>query len=161
MNGAVIRFGDVRRVPYRWLELLQYPDAAVFVTEGGKDADNVAKLGHCATTVAHGKWTEDCVKALADRHIIIIEDNDAVGRKKAREAAELLHSVAASVRIVSLPGLAEKEDVSDWLELSRLNTVDKLIEISFNTPLWQCSEKVCFSNLLVSREFSSHDLLLF
>ncbi len=42
-----------RRVLYRLPELLQYPDATVFVCEGKKDADRVASLGHCATTVFH------------------------------------------------------------------------------------------------------------
>jgi hypothetical protein len=135
-GGFIWGLDGVRRVLYRLPELLKYQDATVFVTEGEKDADRVASLGHCATTVAHGTWTNDCVKVLAGRHIIILEDNDAAGRKKAREIAELLYGVAASVRIVSLPGLAEKEDVSDWLDASRLNTIDKLIEISFNVPVW-------------------------
>ena len=47
---------------YRWPELLAHPDATVFVCEGEKDADRVASLGHCATTVASGKWTQECIK---------------------------------------------------------------------------------------------------
>jgi hypothetical protein len=39
----------------------------VFVCEGEKDADRVASLGLCATTVASGEWTSDCIKALAGR----------------------------------------------------------------------------------------------
>jgi AAA domain/Toprim-like len=135
-GGWILKLDGVRRVLYRLPELLKYPDGTVFVCEGEKDVDRVAALGHCATTVAHGTWTDDCVKALAGRHIIVLEDNDKAGRKKAREAAELLHGVAADVRVVSLPGLAEKEDVSDWLDASRLNTVDELLKISFDTPLW-------------------------
>ena len=42
------------RVLYRLPELLKYPDAGVFVCEGEKDADRVASLDHCATTVACG-----------------------------------------------------------------------------------------------------------
>ena len=48
-GGWINSLGDVKRVPYRWLELLQYPDATVFVTEGEKDSDRIASLGHCAT----------------------------------------------------------------------------------------------------------------
>jgi hypothetical protein len=112
------------------------PDATAFICEGEKDADRVASLNHCATTVAHGEWTNDCVQALAGRDVIVLQDNDAAGRKKALKAATVLHGVTKTVRIVSLPGLAEGEDVSDWLDLSRWNTIDKLIELCFSTPPW-------------------------
>ena len=76
------------------------------------------------------------MQALAGRDVILLQDNDAAGRKKALKAATVLHGVTKTVRIVSLPGLAEGEDVSDWLDLSRWNTIDKLIELSFSTPPW-------------------------
>jgi hypothetical protein len=34
-----------RTVPYRWPELVKYPDATVFICEREKDADRVATLG--------------------------------------------------------------------------------------------------------------------
>ena len=43
-------------------------------------------------------------------------DNDDVGRKHANSVARHLHGIAASVKILALPGLPEKGDVSDWLE---------------------------------------------
>jgi DNA primase len=86
-----------------------------------KDADRIAALNLCATTVAAGKWTEDCIKALAGRDIIILEDNDDAGRKKALEAATALHGVANNIRIVSLPGLPDKGDVSDRIRTTPRN----------------------------------------
>jgi hypothetical protein len=56
-NGGWTWNACKRRVLYRWSELAEFPDATVFVTEGEKDADRVASLGHCSTTVACGKWT--------------------------------------------------------------------------------------------------------
>jgi DNA primase len=88
--------------------LLKWPDATVFVCEGEKDADNIAGLGQCATTVAGGKWTEDCVQALAGRYCIIMQDNDEAGAKKALVAAQALHGTAKTIRIVLLPGLPDK-----------------------------------------------------
>jgi RecA-family ATPase len=124
-----------RRVPYLWSELLEYPDGTVFVTEGEKDADRVAGLGRgCATTVTSGNWTNECVQALAGRDILILEDNDEPGRKKALHAAILLHRVAKSVRIVRFPGLAEGGDVSDWLDAG--HDADELVKVCFDTPLW-------------------------
>lgn len=105
------------------------------VTEGEKDVDNVAALGICATTVASGKWTDDCVKALAGRDCWILEDNDDTGRKKALEAAKLLHPVANRVKIIRLPGLAEGEDISDWLDAD--HTRQDLEDVCYSTPDWE------------------------
>jgi DNA primase len=66
--------------------------------------------------VASGKWTDSCVRALAGRDIIVLQDNDGAGEKKALEAAQALHSVAKTIRIVLLPGLKPGGDVSDWLD---------------------------------------------
>ena len=130
-NGGWIWNAGERRVLYRLLELLQYPHATVFVTEGEKDADRVASLGHCATTVACGKWTDDCVKTLAGRDVVILEDNDEAGRKKALEAATALHATAKTIRIVRLPNLPDKGDVSDWLDADQRNA-EKLAQVCFD-----------------------------
>ena len=120
-NGNWIWKLDDRRVLYRLPELLKYPDATVFITEGEKDCDNVAALGHCATCVAAGKWTDECVEALAGRDVVILEDNDDAGRAKARDAAQALQGTAKTIRVVSLPGLPDKGDVTDWLDANPNN----------------------------------------
>jgi RecA-family ATPase len=135
-NGKWIWKLDDQRVVYRWPDLLKYPDATVFVCEGEKDADRVAELNLCSTTVAAGKWTDDCIKALAGRDVIIFEDNDDAGRKKAREAATVLLGTANSIRIVSLPGLPDKGDVSDWLDADP-NRAKKFVDVCFDVPLWE------------------------
>jgi len=61
-NGGWVYQGARERVLYRWPELIAYPDATVFVCEGEKDANNIAALNLCATTVASGKWTDDCAR---------------------------------------------------------------------------------------------------
>ena len=137
-NGGWIWKQGERRVLYRLPEILKYPDGTVFVTEGEKDADRVASLGHCATTVAHGKWTDECVNALAGRDVVIFEDNDDAGREKALKAAQLLHGNAKTVRVVRLPGLSEGGDVSDWLDAG--HNGDDLVEKAFDTPLWNPAE---------------------
>jgi hypothetical protein len=134
-NGGWIWQGSERRVLYRWPDLLKYPDATVFVCEGEKDADRVASLDHCATTVASGEWTIDCIKALAGRNCLILEDNDDRGQEKAREAATALYGTAKTIRIVRLPDLPDKGDVSNWLDADP-RRADKLVDISFNAPPW-------------------------
>jgi hypothetical protein len=135
-NGDWIwNIDGVGRVLYRLPELLKYPDACVFVCEGEKDADRVASLDHCATAVACGKWTDDCVAALAGRDVLILEDNDETGRNKALEAAQALHGATKTLRIVRLPNLSDKGDVSDWLDADARNA-SKFANFCFDAPLW-------------------------
>jgi hypothetical protein len=137
-NGGWIDETGERRVLYRWLDLRKYPDATAFVTEGEKDADRIASLEQCGTTVAFGDWDEVDVAALKGRDCLILEDNDAPGREKAIKAATKLYGTAATVRIVRLPDLPDKGDISDWLNADpRNNTVDRLIELCFDAPVWE------------------------
>ena len=89
----------------------------------------------CATTVASGNWTEDCVKQLAGRDVIVLEDNDDVGRGKHGDLAALLHGTAKAIRVVSLPDLAHHGDVSDWLDADPRHAA-KLADVCFSVPEW-------------------------
>ena len=89
-------------------ELLQYPDATVFICEGEKDADRVASLGHCATTVAGGKWTDDCVKLSP---AATASSSRTTTRRAARRPTRPRSRCTASRRpsaSCGLPGLPEK-----------------------------------------------------
>jgi 5S rRNA maturation endonuclease (ribonuclease M5) len=130
-----------QRLFYRLPELLQYPDAEVYVCEGEKDADRLASLELCATTVASGSWKVD-TSPLQGRDVIILEDADTPGVEKARKAADALCSVAETIRIVRLPGheyTAPKggKDVSDWLDEDVSRGRDKLADVCLAAPLWE------------------------
>ncbi|MGA8693680.1 MAG: hypothetical protein WB689_07500, partial [Xanthobacteraceae bacterium] len=112
-GGWIWNLDGVRRVPYRLSEVLQYPDATVFFCEGEKDADRVASLGHCATTVASGKWSDDCVKALAGRDIIILQDNDDAGAKKALAAARAVGVDAKTGEAIFAPHILWEDNHVD------------------------------------------------
>jgi hypothetical protein len=138
-NDGWIYQGSDRRVVYRWPDLIAYPDATVFLCEGEKDTDNVRALELIATTVASGKWTQDCIDPLTGRDCWVIQDVDinGAGDKKARNTANRLHGVAKSIKIVRLPGLTGNpgnKDVSDWLEQG--HSKDELIEVCASTPDW-------------------------
>ncbi|MGH1571879.1 hypothetical protein ACRAWG_15785 [Methylobacterium sp. P31] len=94
-------------VLYRGDDLDKVGHTTVFVCEGEKDADNLAAHDMVAVSADNGSWTEDMIRKLAGFDCLILEDNDATGRQKAEKAAAALHGVAASVRVVRLPGLAE------------------------------------------------------
>lgn len=121
-----------RRVLYRLPAIIEAVarERAVYIVEGEKDADRLASIGLDATTNQGGAatpWLDDYSTALRGADVVIIPDNDEPGRTHARKVALALHGVAKSVRIVSLPGLPEKGDVSDWLDGGR--TRDDLVAL--------------------------------
>jgi hypothetical protein len=132
-------FDDISRVPYRLPELLKFPDAPIFVCEGEKDTNRVASLdlNPCATTVAGQKWTPEIAAALKGRDVFILADNDDPGRESALKGAFMLHGQAASIRIVNLPGLPEKGDVSDWLNADPKRSTADLVAECLKAPLWE------------------------
>jgi 5S rRNA maturation endonuclease (ribonuclease M5) len=128
----------VTPVLYRLPQLLESGSAApVFIVEGEKDADRLIGNGFVATTNPMGakKWQDSFNKALIGRHVVILADNDDVGETHAQMVAESLSSVAASVKVVHLDGLAEHGDVSDWLDVG--HTPDELQIVVAQTPLWE------------------------
>ncbi len=135
-NGSWIwNLDGVRRVPYRLAELVKADrKQLVFVVEGEKDCDNLSKLGLVATTNpgGAGKWKSAYNVSLRGRHVVVLPDNDDPGRKHAKQVAASLKGVAAGIKVVELPGLPEKGDVSDWLDAG--GTRDKLLSLVKQTP---------------------------
>lgn len=114
----------VKRVPYNLSAVLQ-ADKVYFV-EGEKCAEAVIKQGCVATTLDSGsnsRWLPEYAKYFEGKQVTIIPDNDKPGIKYAQEIAKNIpHAV-----IKQLPGLAEKEDIFDWLAAGHTMTeVDAL-----------------------------------
>lgn len=107
----------VRQVPYRLSQMLTRPDDLVFIVEGEKDCDALTALDLVATCNAGGanKWPDALNHHFQGRHVVILPDNDDAGRTHASLIAGKLRGIAASVRVLELPGLPPKGDVSDWL----------------------------------------------
>jgi putative DNA primase/helicase len=131
------------KVPYRLPALLAAPlTTQVYITEGEKDADALANLGFVATCNSEGadngkgsKWTHNLNEYFKDRHVCILPDNDHVGRTHAQHVARNLDLIAASVRVVKLPNLPPKGDVSDWLESDP--TGARLVRECSRAALWE------------------------
>ncbi len=126
-GGWVYKVGGVRQVPYRLPELLANADGLVFVVEGEKDVDNLRAAGLLATCNAGGagKWRDHHSEHLRDRDVVVLPDNDGEGRKHAEKVRDSLTGIARLVRVLELPGLAVKGDVSDWLAAG--GTADALV----------------------------------
>jgi hypothetical protein len=90
----------------------------VYVCEGEKAADAARTLGLVATTSAHGAKAAAKTdwQPMAGKEVVILPDKDDAGEGYARDVAKNIKDLAASVRIVKLPGLAEGGDIADWLE---------------------------------------------
>jgi len=118
-DGWIWNLDGVRRVPYRLPELLQSSKQDwVFIAEGEKDADRLYEMGFVATTcpMGAGKWLDEFNRYFEGRLVVIIPDNDEPGKKHAEKIANSLYGIAGEIRIVELPGLPDKGDISDWLD---------------------------------------------
>lgn len=133
-DGWKWNLDGVRRVPYRLPEILAAPpESTVFIVEGEKDVEALRSRGLLATTNSEGagKWRSDFARFFRGRDVIILPDNDAAGRAHARSVVAALAAVA-KVRILELPGLPPKGDVSDWLAAG--NSIEKLHRLADTAP---------------------------
>ena len=90
----------------------------ILIVEGEKCVLAAERLGYTATTNAMGagKWKPHYNEHLQDAHVAILPDNDPPGYKHAEQVETSLQGVAASVRVIELPGLPDKGDISDWID---------------------------------------------
>lgn len=119
-GGWIWNMDGAFRVLYRLPEVLAAKELGetLYVCEGEKDADALAALGLVATTNSGGadQWPESATAALSGCNVVILPDNDKPGRKHAEVIRKALIGKAKKVKILNLPGLPDKGDVSDWLE---------------------------------------------
>ena len=130
-GGWINDLKGVRLVLYRLPEVLSAdPNAALLVVEGEKDADRLWAEGIPATTnpMGAGKWRPEYNEHLRRRHILILPDNDETGRRHASDVARSLHSLASEVRVLGLPDLPGKGDISDWLNVG--GTIQELLTLA-------------------------------
>lgn len=123
-------------LPYRLVDI-KAADTFV-VVEGEKDADNLAALGIVATTLDSGASSHvppTMIEAAKGKHIILMPDNDQPGRQYVDQIGAALEPVAASVMLLELPGLAAKQDISDWLNILG-NTKELLMDLMHSAPKW-------------------------
>lgn len=98
------------------------PQQIVFCLEGEKDCNNTAKLGFFCVSAEDGagaksKWHDSYTKELENKDVILIPDNDGVGRQFVENIAAKITGRAKSVKVLNLldvwQELPEKGDISD------------------------------------------------
>lgn len=106
----------------------------VCLVEGEKDVDNLLIIGVPATTNPMGaeKWRQSYNDFLKGKDVCFLPDNDDVGKIHAEIVATEIKNHVKRIKIVNLPDLQPKGDVSNWLKMGG----DKrtLLEIIKNTP---------------------------
>jgi len=138
-GGWLYGLEGISPVPYRLPEVIEAvrKGEIVFVVEGEKDVDNLRKLGLVATTNHGGakKWKPYYSDYLIGADVVIIPDNDKPGREHAERVAQSLVGKAKSIRMLELPNLPPKGDVSDWLEAG--GTKEELLALAETTAEYE------------------------
>ncbi len=108
----------------------------VFLVEGEKDVRNLLSLKLVATTSPKGagKWHPDYSRYFNQADVVLLPDNDEEGQKHMQQVAESLSGYAKSIKIVPLPLLPPKGDVSDWIDAG--GDKQKLLELVKKAPIW-------------------------
>jgi hypothetical protein len=141
-GGWTWKLDNVRRVPYRLPELLAGMKAGrwIVVVEGEKDVDRLIREGFAATTNAGGatRFLPEFATYFTGAKVAILPDNDGPGRAHGKQVASTLHDVADEVRVVTLPGLKDHGDVSDWLDAG--GSADELKCLILAALTWEPQE---------------------
>ena len=143
-GGFAWGLGDIGPVPYRLPRVKASQFAAV--VEGEKDVLTLEGIGLVATcnNGGAGNFKPELAPHFTGKDVAIFPDNDDPGRKHALLVASLLSPVAKSVKIVELPGLPAKGDVTDFVYGG--GTIDSIRELYRKaqpwTPEWEFSSSL-------------------
>lgn len=128
----------------------------VYVCEGEKAADAAWELGLIATTSPHGANSAASAdwSPLAGKDIVVLPDNDAAGRKYAAtvEACLAKQLPPATVRTILLPGLAEKQDIVDWIA-SRTDATPEMLRSELEEMVAQAEVSTTTQLVAISDTF--------
>lgn len=110
---------DVRKVLYRLPDLKG--QKAILMVEGEKDVEAAWAIGVPATCTPDGagKWLPEYgeqLKAQGVERVAVIPDNDAPGTAHAILVCVGLCAAGIDTRLVTLPGLPDHGDLSDYLQ---------------------------------------------
>lgn len=119
----------------------------VYFAEGEKDCDNLVKWGLTTTTNFDGaskdnqkpKWRKEYNHYFKGAKVIILHDNDGVGKAHAQNIADNLIGIAEYVKCPELTDVEEKEDISDWIQKG--HTKEELLKLVTDTPKLEASDE--------------------
>jgi 5S rRNA maturation endonuclease (ribonuclease M5) len=141
-GGWIYKTQDLKMTLYRLPEVITAKN--IIVCEGEKDCDNLTAALKGATHLAvttcprgAGKWQDQFSLFFAGKQVLILPDNDETGQAHAETVARSAYRYAQGIKIVNLPDLPAKGDVSDFL---KTRTAQDLITIAKGLPWWKPPE---------------------
>ena len=130
--------------------LANYPKGKpIYIVEGEKDADTLVRLKCPAVCTPDGagpgKFRSEYNKWFRDRYVIILGDNDEIGRQYMEEEASKIAPVAAAVKVLDLRELwaemPEHGDISDYIAKFGDEALKNVETLATNTPVWSAKEQ--------------------
>jgi hypothetical protein len=144
-GGWIWNLHGVRPVPFQLPEILEAiaRGQSIIICEGEKDCTSLAKVGVVATTSPGGagknKWRDELTAYFKDADVVLIPDNDTVGRAHVEQIATRLKPVARRLRVLDLAkhwqDCPAGGDISDWLAKGG-GSREKLDALIANAPDW-------------------------
>ena len=126
-------------IPYHINNVID--NKTIYITEGeGKCDDFINSFDLPATTFVGGagKFWSEVLPYFNGKHIILLPDNDDPGKEHMTRLAGEFVKTAASVKILELPGLEPKGDVSDFISAG--GTKEALLDLCKKTLNFEASE---------------------
>jgi putative DNA primase/helicase len=136
----------------------------VIIVEGEKDADILVRLSDptgakfISTTCPMGakKWRSHYNQYLKDKNVVLIPDNDPQGKEHVEQIASSLYGTARSIKIVKLPDLPDKGDITDFGRNSTDDgeTAEQLSVLIENAPVYKPQSTNAYeSAILTTQDF--------
>lgn len=114
----------------------------VIFNEGEKQADllnswNIADTaGTSLDSGSSSKFPTEMINVLVNKDVIVLRDNDQPGLVYAQTIANALQGKCRSLKIILLPGLPDKGDICNWVQIAG-NDKDRLLDLIAQAPEWE------------------------
>lgn len=134
LGGWLWGLGGAVPIPFHLPELIAAQQ--VLVCEGERDVLRLEREGFTATcnNGGAGNFKIALVPWFKGKQVAIFHDNDEPGRQHAVKVAALLSGTAQSVKIVEIPDLVAKGDVTDFLDAG--GTAEQLQQFYLKAQEW-------------------------
>ncbi len=104
----------------------------ILIVEGEKDCETAKGLRFTPTSLPDGsasRWVDSYAPHFRDKRVVVIPDNDEPGKAYVQRIAKALHGRVASLKVVELPDVPPKGDLTDFIE--GLSDADERLSLIF------------------------------
>lgn len=160
-GGWTWNLKGVQRVLYNLPQVLKANE--VFIVEGEQDVNTLTELGLTATTCPMGakKWLPEYNEALRGKDVVLIPDSDIEGLEHAAMVGTSLSGLVNSIKLVELPVLPSKGDVSDWIITfdDKMEAAEKLSILVENAGPYTPPKKATIEDaIFTAKDFTALDI---